>query len=411
MIDCHEFTVNPNMAGRAFCVKIHLDIHAVTCPGVWLCPNGKVALRIDILNSCAESRRISPIFPLLFHDRFAFSKVFTRIISLAELQRTLEQEFLYVELIQWVTANGRGVTLATFETNLADLLYPAPCFKGLLAGVDVDLLMEPTKCFPGIIAPKIEVSTKTVVEEVPSPCDTSMSKCYVVNPKMINSKQTATCGQRKRPVKGIIRQRRVCHTKPRSQSSRPYRQRSSSVGDPHQYQCITSHRTGPRQDHQCYRRKDSACTPRSCPQKPVTCDNSHITDNCPVCLKYNCYFSKCHDSAAAGGSYADPKRKYSDTAHHHKSRPDNSVCCCVCGPSNASDTREEPTMSLLHKIKNLQKTREKLCAAEVDDVTDCDSCCEFTRDHDSSQGFYKNLEKFYKRMYKQAKIRAQEVEG
>lgn len=43
-------------------------------------------------------------------------------------------------------------------------------------------------------------------------------------------------------------------------------------------------------------------------------------------------------------------------------------------------------------------------------VADCDSCCEFTRDH-PSQGFYKNLEKFYKRMYKQAKIRAQEVEG
>ncbi|EFN77968.1 Uncharacterized protein C9orf68-like protein, partial [Harpegnathos saltator] len=196
----------------------------VTCPGVWLCPNGKVALRMDTLNSRAESRRISPIFPLLFHDRFAFSKVFARIVSLAELQRALEQEFLYAELIQWVTTTtSRGIILATFETNLADLLYPAPCFKGLLAGVDVDLLMEPTKCFPGIIAPKIEVSTKTVVEEVLGPCDTSMSKCYVVNPKMINSKQTATCGQTKRSVKGIIRQRRVCHTKskPRSQSCRP----------------------------------------------------------------------------------------------------------------------------------------------------------------------------------------------
>lgn len=187
----------------------------MTCPGVWLCPNGKVALRIDTLNSCAESRRICPIFPLLFHDKFTFSKIFVRIVSLAELQRTLEQEFLYAELIQWITPAGRAITLATFEINLADLLYPASCFKGLLAGVDVDLLMEPTKCFPvrpsirpisfyprnkifhlwpfsfasqGIIAPKIEVSTKTVVEEVLDPCDTSTSKCYVVNPKMINSK-------------------------------------------------------------------------------------------------------------------------------------------------------------------------------------------------------------------------------
>lgn len=95
-----------------------------------------------------ESRRIRPIFPLLFHDRFSFSKIFTRIVSLTELQHSLEQEFLYAELIQWATPVSRGIILATFEINLADLLYPAPCFKGLLAGVDVDLLMEPTKYFP-----------------------------------------------------------------------------------------------------------------------------------------------------------------------------------------------------------------------------------------------------------------------
>ncbi|XP_032679630.1 spermatogenesis-associated protein 6 [Odontomachus brunneus] len=405
------------MAGRAFCVKIQVDVHAVTCPGVWLCPNGKVALLINTLNSCVESQRISPIFPLLFHDRFTFSKVFTRIASLTDLQRTLEQEFLHAELIQWVTMTGRGITLATFETNLADLLYPAPCFKGLLAGVDIDLLMETTKCFPGIIAPKIEVSTKTVVEEVLSPSDTSMSKCYVVNPKMINSKQTTTCDQRKRPVKGIIRQRRVCHTKSklRSQSCRPYRQRSSSVDDSHRCRCITSHRTGSQQDHQCYHilRKDGAYMPESYSQKPAVCDNSHVMDNCPVCLKYNCYFSKCYDdSVAVKGLYIDcPKQKYSDTAHYRNSRFDNRACCCVCGSNSASDTQEEPAMSILHKMKNLQKTKGKLYTVETDDVADYDSSCEFTRDRiHSSQTFYKNLEKFYKRMYKQAKIRAQEVE-
>lgn len=136
------------MAGRAFRVKVHLDVHAVTCPGVWLCPNGKVTLRINALDSRAESHGTSPIFPLLFHDKFTFDKIFARIISLTELQSTLEQEFLYAELIQWATPTSRGITLATFQTNLADLLYPAPCFKGLLAGVDIDLLMEPTKCFP-----------------------------------------------------------------------------------------------------------------------------------------------------------------------------------------------------------------------------------------------------------------------
>jgi len=40
----------------------------------------------------------------------------------------------------------------------------------------------------GIIAPKIEISTKTVIEEILGFYDTSMNKCYVINPKMINSK-------------------------------------------------------------------------------------------------------------------------------------------------------------------------------------------------------------------------------
>ncbi|GAB1859696.1 hypothetical protein CAJAP_00775 [Camponotus japonicus] len=386
------------MAGRAFRVKVQLEVHAVTCPGVWLCPNGKVALRLDILDFCAETRRISPIFPLLFHDKFTFSKIFARIASLAELQRTLEQEFLYVELIQWTTpAHRRGITLATFETNLADLLYPASCFKGLLAGVDVDLLMEPTKCFPGIIAPKIEVSTKTIIEEVSGSYDTSMSKCYVVNPKMINSKQT-TCGQRKRPVKGIIRQRRVCHTKPRSQSCRPYRQRSSSVGDSHH--CDTTNH-----GIQCYHstRKDSPCIRKQDEAVMICDDKIHVTDNCPVCLKYNCYFSKCYDDSDIDKRYMDVKRRC------RKHLSETGECCCICELTNA---REEATVSLLQsKIRNLQKAREKLCPIETMEIEECDSNCEYTRDHSRGHEFYKDLEKFYKRMYKQAKIRAQEVDG
>ncbi|XP_024869275.1 spermatogenesis-associated protein 6 [Temnothorax curvispinosus] len=391
------------MAGRAFRVKVQLDVHAVTCPGVWLCPNGKVALQINILDSCAESDRISPIFPLLFHDKFTFSKIFTRRISLTELQSALEQEFLYVELIQWATPASRGITLATFETNLTDLLYPAPCFKGLLAGVDIDLLMEPTKCFPGIIAPKIEVSTKTIVEEILGFYDTSVSKCYVINPKMINSKQTA-CGQRKRPIKGIIRQRRVCHTKskPRSQSCRPYRQRPS---DSHQCPSYaTSHQTGSQID-QCYHsiRRNSICTCRpdfpKLTEPTAIRDNTHVTDNCPVCFKYNCYFPKCHDDSDIIKKYVDTKQRYCRNMSEIRERG------CICR-NDVFDTKEEAAMPLLQtKIENLQKTKEKWYATGVkDDVVECD------RDYSPGRGFYKNLEKFYKRMYKQAKMRAQEVD-
>lgn len=128
----------------------------ITCPGVWLCPNGKVALRITSLGSTLESHRVSPIFPLLFHNEFNFKKTFTRLAALTELQRNLEQEFLYAELIQWLGPSNRAVALATFETNLADVLYPVPRYKGSMPGVDVDLLMDPTEYFPVSIHPSLD---------------------------------------------------------------------------------------------------------------------------------------------------------------------------------------------------------------------------------------------------------------
>lgn len=68
--------------------------------------------------------------------------------TLNGLENHLEEEFFHVELVQWSPPSTRRIILATFETNLVDLLYPATCSKGLLAGVDVDLLMEPTNHFP-----------------------------------------------------------------------------------------------------------------------------------------------------------------------------------------------------------------------------------------------------------------------
>ncbi|XP_076754280.1 uncharacterized protein LOC143425420 [Xylocopa sonorina] len=252
------------MTGKGFCVKIRLELHAVTCPGVWLCPNGKVALRITSLGSTIESHRVSPIFPLLFHNEFNFKKTFTRLAALTELQRCLEQESLYAELIQWLDPCNQAILLASFETSLADLLYPVTYCKRLLAGVDVDLLMDPSKYFPGIIAPKIEVSTKTMIEEVKTSYHPTIDGTYVINPKLIDSKRKSPAN-RKRPVKGIIRQQRVCHD--RSKAKAGYRCESCNVR---------------------YTGQDNSSRPR---RVPFLCGNLHIFDNCPVCLRYKCYFS------------------------------------------------------------------------------------------------------------------------
>ncbi|XP_048505059.1 spermatogenesis-associated protein 6 isoform X2 [Athalia rosae] len=416
------------MAGRGFCVKIELDLHAVTCPGVWLCPNGKVALQLNTFNNCIESRQITPIFPLLFHDKFTFKKVFTGITTLADLQRSLEEEFLYTELVQWSKANSPGVILATFETNLVDLLYPAPCFKGLLAGVDVDLLMEPTKYFPGILAPKIEISTRTVIEEVIGNYNSSATGACLVNPKTINSKN-APCFCRKPPPKGIIRQRKVCHSqgRHRTQTCRNCSQKPSSLEIERIYSPSAPNRRSLSQSDRCYH---GIKKPPKCPCPPLSPrkssvntvhDDSHIFESCPVCSKYKCYFA-CNCEGKTGEctcKYKSSSPKIHGTQNASKCvrypSMERESSSCMCRPSSAPGPREEPSTLLLKaKIKQLQKAKAKLsqiCNNKEDDTSELDQCCDHKQERPNGRrGFYKNLEKFYKRMYKQAKMRAEEVD-
>ncbi|XP_053994292.1 spermatogenesis-associated protein 6 [Hylaeus volcanicus] len=381
------------MAGRGFRVKVQLDLHAVTCPGVWLCPNGKIALRMTTIGSTLESHRVSPIFPLLFHNEFNFKKTFTRLATLTELQRKLEQEFLYAELIQWVSPCNQTVVLATFETNLADVLYPVPHYKGLMPGIDVDLLMDPTKYFPGIIAPKIEISTKTVIEEVSDVCNANVDKAYVVNPKTINSKRTS-CVHRKRPVKGIIRQRKVCHSraKPRGQICRAINPREQFLSNDQQ------------RLNECYHP-----TRRNLRGVTTICGNAHIFDSCPVCLKYKCYFAcECNEPSDGGRKQIiEPVESFEsfivdDSYDIHRS--------CTCGGMNDNSVSQEPTSTAQPRIRYLRKKEKFYCPSRGcgENISECDA---FYAQHqpEEKQGFYTNLERFYKRMYKQAKLGARQV--
>ena len=54
------------------------------------------------------------------------------------------------------TSDHSDVVLATFETSGLDFLFPYPQLRPTYnSGVDVDLLMEPTREFPGVISPKV----------------------------------------------------------------------------------------------------------------------------------------------------------------------------------------------------------------------------------------------------------------
>ncbi|XP_033211394.1 uncharacterized protein LOC117169235 isoform X2 [Belonocnema kinseyi] len=349
--------------------------------------------------------------------------IFAGVTSLSSLQQNLEEEFFYAELLQWADSTSAFVILGTFETNLADLLYPSPCFKGLLAGVDVDLLMEPTKFFPGILAPKIEVSTKTVVEEVLGICDSNMIGPYIVNPKVIHSKNYSSIN-RKHPPKGIIRQRKVCHSrgKSRQQPCRPCKKvtrlkaRSCSP--------VTSDRHTQTSSDQCYhklsKRHKCSCSQS---QKSSIARESHKFDSCHVCSKYKCYFSEhpqekgepfcsknlCNNSEHSSSRVYEPMRSLNNSHNSHIKKEYD----CDCRPNSAPSLQQDPAVSVLkNKMRRLQTAKEKLaCTSDYCKESAC--VCEPSSDYSRNRGrpgFYKNLEKFYKRLYKQAKMRAEEMD-
>lgn len=344
------------MTGRGFCVKIQLHLHAVTCPGVWLCPNGKVALQINTLNYNIISQKMVPVFPLLFHEKFTFEKKFARVVTLAELQQSLEQELFYAKLVQWITPSSQGIILATFETNLVELLYPASCFKGVLAGVDIDLLMEPTKHFPGIIAPKIEVSTKTIIEGIIN-IDDTMSGINVINPKTISSKNKL-CIHRKQPEKGIIRQKRVCHSHGRL--------------------------------------KDQNC--QLSQQKYNSTHNPHMLESCPVCIKYKCYFPNYNNTIDSIDSY--------DARYKKDFLNNNSISRCICQFTNKKDRGSAQTSNNTHTA---QKESTLSMSGYNEKMQQNVNHTYSKLEHQEMKNFYKNLEKFYKRMYEQAKLHAEEI--
>ena len=83
----------------------------------------------------------------------------------------LEEETVYIELLQvdicneiqeWFYYNifqenpdEKPSVLANFECSVFEFLFPYPEKQKYPDVVEVDLLMDPTKDFPGIISPKV----------------------------------------------------------------------------------------------------------------------------------------------------------------------------------------------------------------------------------------------------------------
>ena len=57
-------------------ISVEVDVHSVTCPGVWFPCKSPVYLSICFLGFHVKTKPFPAAFPLLFGDKFVFEKTF-----------------------------------------------------------------------------------------------------------------------------------------------------------------------------------------------------------------------------------------------------------------------------------------------------------------------------------------------
>lgn len=145
-------------------LTVEVEVQKVSCPGVWLCQDGKVSLTIYTLGTTYQTCSLPPVFPLMFKDVFYFKKRFQESCAANNICCLLRNETIYCELVQWSDDcfMDKCIILAQYLGNLNDVLFP----PNTCSNDGVDLLMRRAKDFPGILSPKIEIATKVRIDEV-----------------------------------------------------------------------------------------------------------------------------------------------------------------------------------------------------------------------------------------------------
>nr|XP_034953036.1 spermatogenesis associated 6-like protein [Zootoca vivipara] len=128
-------------------VVVELQIHAVSCPGVYLTEKNDVYLHVCILGQCKETESLRPVFPLWFHEKMWFEKVFEKATDPVAVVEMLERNVTKFRLVE-VVPSGKG-ELAFYEENTRGFLFPVPKLTPTYPGVDRELLMKTRPFFPG----------------------------------------------------------------------------------------------------------------------------------------------------------------------------------------------------------------------------------------------------------------------
>ncbi|XP_035004143.2 spermatogenesis associated 6-like protein [Hippoglossus stenolepis] len=150
------------MSRKALKVVVELKLRAVSCPGVHLPAKDDIYLSMCFMGQCRQSECLPAVFPLLFHEKMTFEKIFRHAVDPGDIAVMLEYETVRVELVQ--LAPPAGNILACFEEDARRFLFPEPRLVPSFSGVDREVLMTRAPYFPGI-APRLEFSTKTTIIE------------------------------------------------------------------------------------------------------------------------------------------------------------------------------------------------------------------------------------------------------
>ncbi|XP_067047674.1 spermatogenesis-associated protein 6-like isoform X2 [Acropora muricata] len=160
------------MPRKAMKVIVELDIHTLTCPGTYLRDYGYLYLKVNCMGLEVNTKSVSPTFPLFFHERLRFERVFKSCQDPAYVTIHLKGEDVLVELRQHDDYVSDGYVIGHYANNARDFLYPAvPPYPG--SGREVTLfktsLFNPIRITGQPL--RLEFSTKTTIKEVPDPTD------------------------------------------------------------------------------------------------------------------------------------------------------------------------------------------------------------------------------------------------
>uniref|UniRef100_A0A3B4TBT7 Spermatogenesis associated 6-like n=1 Tax=Seriola dumerili TaxID=41447 RepID=A0A3B4TBT7_SERDU len=180
------------MPRKALKVLVELKFRAVSCPGVYLQAKDDIYLSMCFMSQYRQSKCLPAVFPLLFHEKMMFEKIFRHAVDPGDIAVMLEYEMIRVELVQLVPPAGD--TLACFEEDARRFLYPEPRLVPSFSGVDRKILMTRAAHFPGI-APMLEFSTKTTIIECSADAEVNIYPNVPLSPEI---KRNTKCSSRPR---------------------------------------------------------------------------------------------------------------------------------------------------------------------------------------------------------------------